>query len=178
MYKNAIRQRTEDIRRRMEVALPQKLLIHCLHCLNTASTAQAAYTMAYVFAYVHVLTSPKERFKNIARYELWELYAERAVDGWTDRRITPFRLLQLLARNDVRLGLTKSFPSSHICVSIQPAQSWSPAWSEKAFSGKNFQHTREARWAFTRGPEIVLHSPLVPWYCASQVGAKMNLRVK
>ena len=77
LYKNATGQRTK-------VALPHKLLIHCL---NTASTAQAAYTMAYVFAYVHVLTSPKERFKNIARYEIWELYAERAVYGWTDGRI-------------------------------------------------------------------------------------------
>ena len=91
---------------------------HChKNCLYTVYTAWTRLPLLrlltqwhmYVPMYIHVLTSPKERFKNIARYELWELYAERAVDGWTDRRITPFRLLQLLARNDVRLGLTKSF---------------------------------------------------------------------
>ena len=47
------------------------------------------------------------------------------------------------------VSLRVSF-SSHICISIKPAQGWSPAWSEKAFSGKNF-HTRGKQ----EGPVIV-----------------------
>ena len=159
---------------------------HChKNCLYTVYTAWTRlpllrlltqwhmYLPMYMYWHLRRSASKIQHVMGFGSCMLKELWMGGRTDG-----SSTFRLLQLLARNDVRLGLTKSFPSSHICVSIQPAQSWSPAWSEKAFSGKNFPHKREARWAFTRGPEIVLHSPLVPWYCAPQVGAKINLRVK
>ena len=115
--KNTTRQRTK-------VALPHKLLIHCLHCLNTASTTQADYTMAYVLC-MCLCTCINISEGALKKYStLWDLGAVCWKScGWVDGRTDPPPLgcyNYLLVMMWSLLSIRASFPHIFVFQSNQP----------------------------------------------------------